>query len=126
MDPIAAVHLAISDPAKGIPILVELLDELNSAADADGAHAVQDTLIVVCSEHRVHLEKAEELAVDLLHRMPDQTHASMLARIYVLMGRLADAAALEESARTMADLHDRTQARSALAQLIAQGKVSQS
>ena len=94
------VLAALADPVDSIPSLWALVDASRKANEGIQLHMTADILLPLLIERRTDIDRAEALAKELVELSADSVHLELLAMVYVLQGKLAEA----EEARARAAL----------------------
>ncbi len=102
---LAMLELAERSPDEGLAQLWDAVNAADKAGKVQKAHAIKDVVLVFLIHHKKDLERAEQLASELVGFLPDRFHLELQAKIFALLGKQSEEASVTIQARAVQDMH---------------------
>ena len=102
----ALLGLAARSPDEALPRLWEALRFAEASGNAALVHGTREVLVVLLIHYKRDLDRAEELALDLVDTLSDKVHLQLLGKVYRLLGRTTQERDAAAKAARADDLHD--------------------
>jgi hypothetical protein len=100
------IQKAGTSPEAALPQLWDAAVNADRAGNAQEAHALKDVILVLLIHHKSELERAEQLARELVGFLPDRFHLELLAKVLRLRGSDSEAVEIDYKSTQATDMHD--------------------